>query len=236
MTDQNGHAYTSFLNFIDCNQELLNLALVQYAFDGVEHSVIPRPHGSSKKGDSYIRTMPSTMHHETVNLTPKFAVCELSDGVLSAPSAGSLMRNRQQAKDLRRHKDEGQLVSVGKIKDPLFSVMLMCKEGQGTKASDAFIRIVTCVPEPMAVLASDWTLNDLDRFCTKHLVLATSVLLGDFSVTVTTYRHLMLHNSNEKHPVMMGPMVIHKQKKFESYNFFGWSEAITTQFESFWYR
>ena len=36
MIDHNGHAYTSFLNFIDCNQELL---IVQYAFDGVEHSV-----------------------------------------------------------------------------------------------------------------------------------------------------------------------------------------------------
>ena len=227
MIDHNGHAYTSFLNFIDCNQELLNLALVQYAFDGVEHSVIPRPHGNSKKGDSYIRTMPSTMHKlkkVAVNLTPKFAVCEVSGDVLSAPSAGSLVRNRQQAKDLRRRKDEGQLVPVGKTKDPLFSVMLMCKESQGAKASDAFIRIVTCAPEPMAVLASDWTLNDLDRFCTKQhctvFCIDPTFSLGDFSVTVTTYRHLMLCNSNEKHPVMMGPILIHKQKKFESYHFF----------------
>ena len=128
-------------------------------------------------------------------------------------------------KDFRRRKDEGQLnIPVGKAKDPLFSVMLMCKESQGARASDVFIRIVTCAPEPMAVLASDWTLNDLDRFCTKQgctvFCINPTFSLGDFSVTVTTYRHLMLHNSDEKCPVMMGPILIHKQKKFESYHSF----------------
>ena len=45
--------------------------------------------------------------------------------------------------------------------------MLMFKESQGTKNDDAFVHIVSCTPEPMAVLASIWTLNDLDRFCTS---------------------------------------------------------------------
>lgn len=108
--------------------------MIQYVFDDLEHSVVPRPHGNSKKADSYIRTMPSTLHKlkkVAVNLTQKFAVCEVSNDVLSAPSAGSLVRNRQQAKDFRRRRDEGQLIPVGKSKDPLFSVMLMCKESQG---------------------------------------------------------------------------------------------------------
>ena len=199
----------------DNNEELLNLALVQYAFDGMEHSVVPRPHGNSKKSDSYIRTMPSTLNKlkkVAVNLTPKFAVCEVS-GDVSAPSAGSLVRNRQQVKDFCRRKDEGQLISVQKAKHPLFSVMLMCKESQGVKASDVFIRIVTCAPELMAVLASDWTLNDLDRFCTKQhctvFCIDPTFSLGNFSVTVTTYCHLMLHNSDEKYALMMGPTLIH---------------------------
>ena len=66
-----------------------------------------------------------------VNLTPNFAVCEISDDV-SAPGAGSLMCNRQQMKDYCRYKD----YSSRKAKDPLSSVMLMCKESQGAKASD----------------------------------------------------------------------------------------------------
>ena len=63
----------------------------------MEHSVVPRPHGNSKKSDSYIRTMPSTLHKlkkVAVNLTPKFAICEVSGDVVSAPSAGSLVRNK----------------------------------------------------------------------------------------------------------------------------------------------
>ena len=214
-------------SFTDCNEELLHLAFIQYSFDDEEHPVNPRPHGNSKKGDSFVRTMPSTLHKlkkVAVNLTPKFAVCEISNDVMSATNAGSVVRNRQQVKDLRRRKDEGILVPCGKKKDPLFSIMLMCKESQGTKNDDAFVRIVSCAPEPMAVLVSNWTLNDLDRFCTSPhctiLCVDPTFSLGDFDVTVTTYRHLMLHNSSGKHPVMMGPLMIHKQKKFESYHFF----------------
>ena len=39
-------------------------------------------------------------------------------------------------------------------------------------------------------------------------------------VTVTTYRHLLLENSSGNHPVIMGPIFIHQQKKFETYYFF----------------
>ena len=201
---------------------------MQYVFDDEEHSILPRPHGNAKKGVSYVRTMPSTLQKlktVAVNLTPKFAICEASGGIMTASSAGSVPRNRQQVKDLRRHKDVNEM-EVGhgnKKRDPLFSVMLMCKESQGKKG-EAFVRIVSCAPEPMTVLASDWTLNDLDRFCTTEhctiLCIDPTFNLGDFDVTVTTYRHPMLINSSGNHPVMMGPVMIHKQKKFETYHFF----------------
>ena len=219
-------------SFTDCNEELLYSAFIQYSFDDEEHPVNPRPHDNSKKGDSFVRTMPSTLHKlkkVAVNLTPKFAVCEISNDVMSATNAGSVVRNTQQVKDLRRRKDEGILVPCGKKKDPLFSIMLMCKESQGTKSDDAFVRIVSCAPEPMAVLVSNWILNDLDRFAHHHIVqyfVDPTFSLGDFDVTVTTYRHLMLHNSSGKHPVMMGPLMIHKHKKFESYHFFASSVGV----------
>ena len=76
----------------------------------------------------------------------------------------------------------------------------------------------------MTVLASDWTLNDLDRFCTTEqctvLCIDPTFNLGDFDVTITTYRHPILVNSSGNHPIMMGPVMIHKQKKFETYHFF----------------
>ena len=104
--------------------------------------------------------------------------------------------------------------------------MMMCKDGEGSKSCDAYVRIVTGAPYPMMMLAFDWTLEDV-RFCTP--VTRFSILgvdptfnLGAFDVTVTTYRHLLLtvppHTS--KHPVMIGPLFIHVKKDFSAYHFF----------------
>lgn len=81
----------------------------------------------------------------------------------------------------------------------------------------------------MAVLAFDWSLDDLERFCTseaKHTVLCVDPTfdLGSFHVTVMSYRHLMLGSrrgsERGKHPVMLGPLFIHQRKQFSSYHFF----------------
>ena len=108
-------------------------------------------------------------------------------------SAGSIPRNRQQVKDLRRRRDGYEIVPSSRGKDPLCSVMVMCKESQGKHIANAFVRIVSCAPEPMTVLVCDWTLNDLERFCTTSqctmLCIDPTFSLGDFDVTVTTYRH-----------------------------------------------
>lgn len=207
---------------------MLNRALVQYAFDGPEHYVLNRPHGNSKRKEGYVRTLPSTLHHlqkVSSNSTPKYAIQETTaavGGLMEAKSAGSLPRNQQQASNIRRRLE----LSGGKHKDPLFSVMQMCKESEGNKTIDSFVRVVNAAPEPMAVLAFDWTLNDLEKFCTVDnplqsiLTVDPTFNLGDFNVTVTTYRHPLLTNSSGKNPSMVGPLFIHQQKKFESYYFF----------------
>jgi len=74
----------------------------------------------------------------------------------------------QQAADMCRRRDETETALHGKKRDPLFSVMLMCKESEGGKAEDAFVRSVSGAPEPMTVLSFDWSLNDLERFCTSR--------------------------------------------------------------------
>ena len=69
--------------------------------------------------------------------------------------------------------------ATSKQKDPLFSVMMTCKNSEGCKSDESFVRIVTGAPEPMAVLCPEWILNDLDRFCTglPHAVLTLALLL-----------------------------------------------------------
>ena len=208
----------------------MSLALIQYVFDNGEHPVLYRPHGNSKKSEAFVRTLPSTLHKlkdVSSSLTPKFAVCKATGevgGVMAATSAGSIPRNRQQVSDLRRRCDSNDGVSIGKAKDPLFSIMLMCKESEGDKSVDSFVRVVNGAPEPLAVLTFDWSLADLERFCTYDppsiLTVDPTFNLGDFFVTVTTYKHPMLINSSGKHPSMIGPLFIHQQKKFESYYFF----------------
>ena len=99
-----------------------------------------------QRGASFVRTMPSTLQKlkkVAVNLTPNFAVCEASGDIMTASSAGSIPRNRQQVKDLRRRRDvsEMEIGPTSKKREPLFSVMLMCKESQGKK-NEAFVRIV----------------------------------------------------------------------------------------------
>ena len=72
--------------------------------------------------------------------------------------------------------------------------MVMCKESEGKNAPEAFVRIVNAAPFPMMVLAFDWTLDDLVRFCTNAsefcvLGFDPTFNLGPFDVTVTTYQH-----------------------------------------------
>ena len=167
-------------------------------------------------------------------LPPKFAVrklCQDVGDVTGASSASQLPRSRQQAADCRRKLTYGTNSAVmPKSADPLFPLMLMCKESEGTKGQhENFVRMVANSPEPMAVLAFDWILDDLERFCTceaKHTVLCVDPTfdLGSFHVTVMSYRHLMLGSrrgsERGKHPVMLGPLFIHQRKQFSSYHFF----------------
>ena len=121
-------------------------------------------------------------------------------------------------KDIRRK-------TQAKSKDPLLSVMMMCKE-----TMTDFVRTVTGAPDYMVILSSDHTLDNLVRFCAYPM--SPSVLtfdptfsLGQFDVTVTTYKHplLVFRNPREHsscHPNLIGPILIHQRKQFSNYHYF----------------
>ena len=89
-----------------------------------------------------------------------------------------------------------------------------------------FIRHITMSPEPAIILYTDAQLHDLVRFCTathKHCVLTIYPIfsLGDFDVTVMTYQHLLVESVRTgRHPIMIGPIMIHYCKTFSTYLFF----------------
>ena len=203
-----------------------------YCFDNEEHPVLTCPHGNAKSDTGFVRTMPSTLskvRELSENLKPKHVVSKLSQsigGIIGASSTSQLPRNRQQSADCRRQLFSSK-VPGSHSKDPLFPLMLMCKESEGSKTDShtRFVRIVTNSPQPMAVLVYDWILRDMERFCAEPqnftiLSVDPTFNLGSFHVTVTTYRHPMLKTRQGSNPVMLGALFIHQCKTFSTYNFF----------------
>ena len=182
------------------------------------------PHGNALSQQPYIRTMPSVMcklKEQAKKQTPKRVlqfVRQEAGGLMEATSAGALPRNSQQIKDARRKDANKQQF------DPLYSVMYMCKEGEGVGV-DCFIRMVNAASFPMMLLAFDYMLDDLGTSpnAFSNLGVDPTFTLGDFDVRVCTYRHLLLHlcgSPSGKPPVMFGPMFIHVRKDFATYHFF----------------
>lgn len=78
----------------------------------------------------------------------------------------------------------------------------------------------------MCVLCTDRQLDDMVRFLTNPADFAVMGVdptfnFGDFNVTPIVFRNLLLEHRAKGHsPIMLGPMLVHQQKKFSSYNFF----------------
>jgi len=89
---------------IDDDGDTMNLALLQYLFTKGEHDVKPAPHGNAKGGESYVRTMPSTLMKlktAAIDKTAKQALSFVSNdegGIEHAVSAGVLPHGRQQVR------------------------------------------------------------------------------------------------------------------------------------------
>lgn len=199
------------------------LCVLQYVSPVEVANVGRRSHKNAKNDSVYVRTKKSVLVQisdtasESMPMQVFDEVYESCGGVVGASSCGSVPRNIKQISNRKFVKKEADVV------DPLFAVMEECKKEQSQ--ANPFIRVVNAAPEPMCVLARDRQLNDMVRFCTDDCQFSIvgvdpTFNLGDFSVTVITYRHLqLLHRVTKKHPVILGPMLVHQNKTFESYHF-----------------
>ena len=172
------------------DEQLLNRCIVQYHFTGDEHEVLVRPHGNSKRSESYIRTMPSTLKELTEVASEKdtktSSLSSQRGGVVGASSAGS----RTASQNIRR-----KIKSSSGSLDPLHSVMMMCKD-----TMKDFVRADTGAPDYMVFLALDRTLDNLVRFGSGSqssiqpviLTFDPTFSLGEFDVTVSTYKHPLI--------------------------------------------
>ena len=199
------------------------LALVQYSFDGPEIQVKVKPHGNAKSDTPFLRTSESArerIRNIAASEKPKsaiFALTKEAGGEVEVASPSMLPRNRQQISNVRRSHTTHD-------KNVLYSVMLECKLTQGS--NDAFVRDVKAAPSPQSILFFDWQLCDMERFLSNNrqfgvLTVDTTFNLGEFYVTIVTYPQLMLQDVRTgKHPTMVGPVLIHQQTDFPSFNYF----------------
>ena len=197
--------------------------MLQYWFDGPPIDVQIKPHGNSRGSTPFFRTAQSARkrHREIAAVSTPTEAIQLatneSGGELEATGLQKLPRNLDQIKNYRR---------TGHTKDSnvLYSVMLQCKSSQGS--ADAFVQDVKAAPDPQCVLFFNWQLQDLVRFLTNEKVFGIFTAdmtynLGEFYVTPTTYKHLMLEDIiTHKHPTMAGPVLVHQRKNFSSFNYF----------------
>ena len=191
----------------------------------VEHAVSP-----NKK----LRTQKSTLQCIVKKLrsgsSARDAYAETrkdSGGILGASAVTSLPRTVKQVQKIKERLDQKSCTTYSLArKDELFAVILKCVDESKNK-NERFLQFVQGAPQPLAFLSDDRQLHDLERFCTNlHqpgvLSVDTTYNCGEFYVTPTTYRHHMLISKRTgKHPVMLGPTMIHKHKDAKAFSYLG---------------
>ena len=176
------------------------------------------PHGNAKSKIPYHPTWPSTrelIKQECNVHGPKRVVQSVSSkvgGVMCVKTPGTLPRNEQQALYYRRTEKRTSQ------DDDLFHVVQLCKSGGYAR----YIRDIRAAPEPSIILATDRQILDLVKFCTQNpfcvMTVDPTFNLGEFDVTVVTYRQMLLESSRySKHPVFVGPIMIHYRKTHQTY-------------------
>lgn len=225
----------SVLFHADVDGKIFKHVMVQYWFDGVQHEVKPVPHGNAKKNRlPFQRTRESTkekLRAATATMQPKRAYNQTKAAIGNTsdlPSVAAAPRDPMQAKNFRKvsgkrsHNSSQSTSGSEDHSDPLFAVLLQCKEQQGD-LNTAFVREVRCAPEPEIVCATQQQLTDIERFCCnpEHFTVLgvdPSFNVGKFCYTITTYRHPMVVDKvTGKHPVMIGPILFHMMKLQSSY-------------------
>ena len=192
----------------------------------------PKPvaHGNSKEDKPFFSTLPSTMariKHECSDAKgPKKVVQEVSNtygGVLSATDICQLPRGEQQVSQAKRRCKQSSISQAGSADDEFAAVLHKAFMEDTTKR---FVREIKTLREPAIVVATNQQMTDVVRFCTFEdefgiMTVDPTFSLGQFDVTVTTYRHLLLEcKRSGNHPVFIGPSMIHFKKTFSTYLFF----------------
>ena len=218
----------------DCSGEDLPARLLHCYFkDGKKRPVRLQPHGNAKQsGKVYNRTQPSTlraMASLSASQEPRHVyekTLQAAGGAFSSTTSTQEPRDYQQIYNLKRSNRREGIPSANKsrIDDEMFMVMTQAQEGTSGQ-EEAFVRDIRFSDCPSGVNYLDQHLVDINRFCVD--VPSPSILsidptfnLGRFFVTPMTYKNKSIIKSDGSHPIVLGPMLVHHKKTFDTYHFF----------------
>ena len=217
----------------------MHLVKIEYQFQSAVNRFQIKAHGNSKEENTpYKRTRPSTTKYlEDKDRQPRHLFDEASErvgGISKCNSVGALPRNPRQVY-YNQSKKKG-ITSSSCVPDPYMNLVLICKE-QKKNPETQFVREVTLAPQPVSFLFNKQQMKDLIKFCTNPVKFSIFQIdptfdLGHFSVTTTTYEHLLLiDRKTKKHPSLLGPMFIHQKKDKNTYRSF--TECIAQEVPKF---
>ena len=196
--------------------------MAYYLPDGFEPTIVA--HGNAKNQSKEFHTTWSSTKNLIASTAmthgPKDTVSKLQSemgGIVSSKCPGQLPRNEWQVAYARRNQKLSSKNDSPNPADDLYTIMF-----RALSEEEAFVRDIKVLPEPAIILAHDYQLHDLSRFCTLPssncvLTIDPTFSLGPFDVTPTTYRHLLVESHRySTYPVCIGPIMIHFKKSFST--------------------
>ena len=208
------------IRVFDNQQNPKDIVYIEYYFMREEKCVMVQPHGNSKCNKPYIRTQHSTKEEiksQLPDTKPKdifHSVLGAKGGVGGLTMPGQIARDRQQ---IYNFKSKSQKESDSDELKVLMDFIGMKKHS----ADNDFHFDLTTDPELILFVANETQLEELEMFCTYNsnfciLGVDPTFNIGNYYVTITSYRHLKLRTKQGINPMMMGPVLIHQRKLKES--------------------
>lgn len=199
------------------------LILLYYQFDGKPTKFKVEKHGNRTSSNMpYERTKASTkqsIEAKAQHYGPKralFQVTKEAVGVFGVDSTGTLPRNENQVKYIKKKQQEAGPAN----KDPLASVMELQKT-----TFRGFIPEIVCNDLPTVMLFTNRQLNNIVKFCShrrpnqiSELGVDLTFQLGPFYVLITSYQNTVLKvKGTDRHPCCIAPVMICLTKEETTY-------------------
>ena len=200
----------------------LPMAILQYSNTGKEDVKVEAHKNSKRNHQPYYATATSTRKRIEEKTKSQMGPSSIFDELYE--SGGGIVESMSFASQLRgfsQVKYERKKLRQQHSKDTLSEIIDKCKQSNGE-----FLHSLQVSPNIRVVLATKAQVADLVKYCCNpegFSIFGIDVTydIGDFFVTTTTYRHLMLiDKESQTHPNFPGPMMIHTDEGADVFRYF----------------